>query len=143
MVEDPEWLGDDLCGLPAEAAEGPGLMAMVPFVGHWMNSSAATTGGKVADAFFGGAAGILLSKALGFVLHVPVVGSLLDAAVAKITKKLGFEFSLKSSVNLGVRSAVMAAEGRATDQRSGQARLKAEAQLGQHGGAGQSIFGGN
>jgi hypothetical protein len=143
IPQDPGFLGEELCGLPTEAAEGPGLLGMVPFVSHWMNSSAATTGGKVADTILGGAAGIGLGKVLGWVLHVPVVGSLLDTAVAKITKKFGFEFSLKSGVNMGVRSAVVGAEGLISDRRSGMAKLKAEAQIGKHGGMGQSIFGGN
>jgi len=139
-IDDPFWLSEPLCGLPEEAAEeGHGLMGMVPGVSHWMNSSAATTGGKIADAVIGGAGSVLLGKALGFVLHVPIVGSIIDAAVSKGLKKAGIDFSLKGTTNFATRSAAMALEGTATGRRQGAAVLKAQALLGNLGDVGSKL----
>ena len=131
LIDDPGWLEEPLCGLPEEAAEeGHGLMGLVPGVSHWMDSSAATTGGKLADALIGGAGAVALSKALGAVLHVPVVGSLLDKLVGKGLKKAGIDFTLKGAVNYGTRRAAMALEGAVSGRRQGEAVLKAQAMMG-------------
>jgi hypothetical protein len=139
-IADPDWLAEPLCGLPEEAVdEGKGLLGLVPGVSHWMNSSAATTGGKLADAVIGGTGAVLLSKGLGAILHVPVVGSVLDTLVSKALKKAGIDFSLKGTINYGTRSAAMAIEGAATGRRQGAAVLKAQTLMGNLGDVGKAI----
>jgi hypothetical protein len=140
LIDDPSWLEEPLCGLPDEAVDdGKGLLGLVPGVSHWLNSSASTTGGKLADAVIGGGGAVLLSKGLGAILHVPVVGSVLDTLVSKALKKAGIDFSLKSSVNYGTRRAAMALEGAVTGRRQGEAVLKAQTLMGNLGDVGKAL----
>jgi hypothetical protein len=140
LIDDPSWLEEPLCGLPEEAVdEGKGLLGLVPVVSQWLNSSAATTGGRVTDAIISGGGAVLLSKGLGAILHVPFVGSVLDALVSKGLKKAGIDFSLKGSLNYGTRQLAMAIEGKVSGRREGAAVLKAQALMGNLGDIGQAI----
>jgi hypothetical protein len=139
LIEDPDWLEEPLCGLPEEAS-AKSLMAMVPGVSLWVNSSAATTGGKVGDVVISGAGAFLLGKGLGAILHVPLVGGLTDWVANKILKKTtGIDFSLKGSLNFATRSAAMALESSATGRRQGAAVLKAQALMGELKDVGSKI----
>lgn len=165
----PDWMFMADCGLPDEAAEGHGVEGRVPGRAHYLNSSAATERYRWADAILGGAGalqmgamagivfktlgGAVLAGALAKLVALPVAGALLkvggfatnqiaDAAQQKLSKMLGFQTSLKSVVNVAVRSAVMAAEATRTSQHAGLAQLKAEGQVGKLGDTGHKAFGG-
>lgn len=140
-IDDPSWLEEPLCGLPEGAVDdGKGLLGMLPAIGHWMNSSAATTGGKVADFIAGGIGAGLLGLATGAILHVPLLGAAIDFVASKGLKKTtGIDFSLKDTVNHGTRMVAMAIEGKATGRRQGAAVLKAQLLMGKLGDLAQKI----
>jgi hypothetical protein len=140
-IDDPSWLGEELCGLPEGAVDdGLGLLGLIPGISHWLNSTAATTGGKIVDVIVGGAGTGLLGMATGAILHVPLLGSVLDFLASKGLKKAtGIDFSLKDSVNHLSRLAGMAIEGKATGRRQGAAVLKAQVLMGKLGDLGQKL----
>jgi hypothetical protein len=140
-IGDPAWLEQELCGLPEAAVDdGKGLLGLIPGISHWLNSSASTTGGKVADVVVGGTGTILLGLATGAILHVPLLGAVLDFVVSKgIKRTTGIDFSLKDNLGYGTRSAAMAIEGKATGKRQGAAVLKAQVLMGKLGDVAQKI----
>lgn len=162
-IPDPDWLDQDNCGLPTEPAEGHGLAGLIPGVSHFFNSSAATTGGRWADAVAGGLGAGAVGAVAGAAFKLTGVGGLLTNAIVKVlvmklggiatgaaadklqkaaSNKLGYQTSAKSAINAAVRNAVMTAEAKRTDRRAGLARLKAEGQVGKLEGVGHSMFGG-
>jgi hypothetical protein len=140
-IDDPEWLEEPLCGLPEGAVDdGKGLLGLLPGISHWLNSSAATTGGKIGDVIVGGIGTGLLGMATGAILHVPLLGSVIDFLASKGLKKVtGIDFSLKDSVNHVARLAAMSMEARATGKRQGAAVLKAQVLMGKLGDLGQKL----
>lgn len=140
-VPEPDWLDKPLCGLPeGPVDDGKGILGMLPGISHWLNSSAATTRGKIVDVVVGGAGTGLLGLATGAILHVPLLGAALDFVGSKILKKTtGIDFSLKDSVNHGTRMVAMAIEGKATGKRQGMAVLKAQLLMGKLGDLAQKI----
>ena len=162
-IPDPDWLDEDNCGLPTEPAEGHGLAGLIPGLGHYLNSTAATSGGRWKDAVAGGAGAAAVGAAAGALFKLTGVGVLLKGVIIKFlvmkaggiatgtaadklqkaaTDKLGYQTSAKSAINALVRNAVMTAEARQTDRRAGLARLKAEGQVGKLDAVGHSLFGG-
>jgi hypothetical protein len=140
-IDDPAWLEEPLCGLPEGAVDdGKGLLGLIPGISHWLNSSAATTGGKIVDVITGGIGTGLLGSATGAILHVPLLGSVLDFLASKGLKKAtGIDFSLKGAVTHVGRLAAMAIEGKATGRRQGAAVLKAQVLMGNLGDLGQKL----
>lgn len=162
-IPDPDWLDAENCGLPTEPAEGHGLAGMIPGIGHFLNSSAATKGGRWADAIAGGGGAAAVGAAAAALFKLTGVGVLLKGVIIKTlvmklggiatgaaadklqkaaSEKLGFQTSAKSAINALVRNAVMTAEARQTDRRAGLARLKAEGQVGKLDDVGHVLFGG-
>ena len=162
-IPDPDWLDQENCGLPTEPAEGHGLAGLIPGLGHYLNSTAATAGGRWTEAVAGGAGAAAVGAVAGTLFKLTGVGGLLTNAIVKFlvmkaggiatgvaadklqkaaSGKLGFQTSAKSAINAAVRNAVMTAEAKRTDRRAGLARLKAEGQVGKLEGVGHAMFGG-